>query len=534
MKDLRRKREAILQALTLGALLLAGIASVIFYARFDLTTTKAFTLSETTKKLHLELPETLRVTYFVSGNLAERHPGPVAIEDLLREIESRSRGKITVRIVDPKDDTSEAESFGLAPQQMQIVERSEQRVALVYSGITMEYLDRFETIPLVISADTLEYDFVKAVRSLIASVSPVAGFMVGDDDKTVGVDYRTLAAAVQRSGYEIREVQRGSPVDPDITLLFVLGNAAMDRYDAWFVDQYLMAGGRVFFAVKGVDINPESGLQATTVPEGGMLGVLSAYGIELGRELVLDQANLTVPFQSQNPRGGMTIQYLRYPHWIVLDPRNANHDHPMTAKLAGLDLYWPSPIRLKPVQGVVYDELAKTSVRSWLQTRDFAAGPGDSALYALERDTTSGQYLVAVAASGSFGSAFKAGDEPRREGVEPLGPGIAESPGTRLVVVSSADFLTELMRMSESTFNVSFALSAADWLSSGDDLIAIRSRLDADRRLNKIQDEATRSMLVFFTYFVNLALIPLGVILVGLLRSWKRSRLERRARGAEE
>ena len=308
----------------------------------------------------------------------------------------------------------------------------------------------------------------------------------------------------------------------------------MDRYDAWFVDQYLMAGGRVFFAVKGVDINPESGLQATTVPEGGMLGVLSAYGIELGRELVLDQANLTVPFQSQNPRGGMTIQYLRYPHWIVLDPRNANHDHPMTAKLAGLDLYWPSPIRLKPVQGVVYDELAKTSVRSWLQTRDFAAGPGDSALYALERDTTSGQYLVAVAASGSFRSAFKAGDEPRREGVEPLGPGIAESPGTRLVVVSSADFLTELMRMSESTFNVSFALSAADWLSSGDDLIAIRSRLDADRRLNKIQDEATRSMLVFFTYFVNLALIPLGVILVGLLRSWKRSRLERRARGAEE
>ena len=155
-------------------------------------------------------------------------------------------------------------------------------------------------------------------------------------------------------------------------------------------------------------------------------------------------------------------------------------------------------------------------------------------MYALERDTTSGQYLVAVAASGSFGSAFKAGDEPRREGVEPLGPGIAESPGTRLVVVSSADFLTELMRMSESTFNVSFALSAADWLSSGDDLIAIRSRLDADRRLNKIQDEATRSMLVFFTYFVNLALIPLCVILVGLLRSWKRSRLERRARGAEE
>jgi ABC-type uncharacterized transport system involved in gliding motility auxiliary subunit len=533
MKDIRRKRETLLLALTLGALLLAGIASVIFYARFDLTATKAFTLSETTRNLHLELPETLRVTYFVSGNLADRHPGPAAIEDLLREIESRSRARIRVRIVDPKDDTAEPESFGLAPQQMQIVERSEQRVALVYSGIAIEYLDRFETIPFLISADTLEYDFVKAVRSLIVNETPVAGFMVGDADKTVGVDYRTLAASVQRSGYEIREVQRGSPVDPDISLLFVLGNTAMDRYDSWFVDQYLMAGGRVFFAVKGVDINPENGLQATAVPEGGLLGVLSAYGIEIGRELVLDQSNLTVPFQSQNPRGGMTIQYLRYPHWIVLDPGNANRDHPMTAKLAGMDLYWPSPIRLNPVQGIVYDELARTSVRSWLQTRDFATGPGDSALYALERDTTGGQYLVAVAAGGSFKSAFKAGDEPQREGVEPLGPVLAASPETRLVVVSSADFLTELMRMSESTFNVSFALSAADWLGSGDDLIAIRSRLDTDLRLNKIQDEATRSLLVFFTYFVNLALIPLGIVLVGLLRTWKRSRLERQARGAE-
>jgi ABC-type uncharacterized transport system involved in gliding motility auxiliary subunit len=533
MKDQRRKREAVVVALSLGLLFLAGIASVIFYVRIDLTASKAFTLSDTTKRLHLELPERARVTYFVSRNLADRHPGPGAVEDLLREIESRSRGKITVRIVDPKDDPTGAESFGVAPQQMQIVERSEQRVALVYSGIVIEYLDRFETLPLVISADNLEYNFVKALRSLVSKVTPIAGFLVGDGDKTVGVDYRTLAASVQRSGYEIREVQRGSPVDPDISLLFVLGNAAMDRYDAWFVDQYLMAGGRVFFAVKGVDINPEYGLQAAAIPEGGLLGILSAYGIDLGRELVLDQANLTVPFQSQNPRGGMSIQYIRYPHWIVLDPRNANPDHPMTMRLAGLDLYWPSPIRLRPVQGVVHEELARTSVRSWLQTRDFATGPGDVALYALERNDTTGQYLVAVAATGRLSSAFQAGDRPHREGAEPLGSGLASSPETRLVVVSSADFLTELMRMSDSTFNVSFALSAADWLSSGDDLIAIRSRLDADRRLNKVQDEPTRSTLVFLTYLVNLALIPLGVILIGLSRSWKRRQMERRARGAE-
>ncbi|PKL07449.1 MAG: hypothetical protein CVV51_14030, partial [Spirochaetae bacterium HGW-Spirochaetae-7] len=33
---------------------------------------------------------------------------------------------------------------------MQVVERSEQRLALVYTGIVVEYLDRHETIPAIL------------------------------------------------------------------------------------------------------------------------------------------------------------------------------------------------------------------------------------------------------------------------------------------------------------------------------------------------------------------------------------------------
>ena len=44
MKDIRKKQESLLLVLTLGALALAAIASVIFYARFDLTASRAFTL----------------------------------------------------------------------------------------------------------------------------------------------------------------------------------------------------------------------------------------------------------------------------------------------------------------------------------------------------------------------------------------------------------------------------------------------------------------------------------------------------------
>ena len=525
------KRDSAILALASLAFVLAAIASTMFFERIDLTQSRAFTLSKASRGLHAEIPETVRITYFVSRSLADRHPGPAAIEDLLREMEAANKGTIRVRIVDPTKDPSEAEGFGLVAQQMQVVERSEQRVALVYTGIVVEYLDRHETIPAILSQETLEYELVKAIRAAVGAKRQVLGLLTGDSDKTVANDYQSLSAAFSSAGYEIRETARGAVVEDDIDVLFVLGNAAMDRYDASCVDSYLMRGGKAFFAVKGVDVDPEYGLAAKAVPEGGLLSVLASYGFEVSRRLVLDQSNLTVPFQTQGPAGGYQIQYVRYPHWVAIDARFTDADSPLTARFAGLDLFWPSPMTLRPAPGATYRELARTSPQAWLQTGNFAAGPQDQQLYALERDTTSGQYLVAASATGSFPSAFAAGDPPVRDGAAPAPlPPASSSPQTRIVVISSADAMTDLMKMSDSMFNASFALSAADWLSSSDDLIAIRTRAAADTRLNKVKDDGLRSFLVGLTYAMTLGFLPLCVIGFAWLRQSRRNRAERASR----
>lgn len=526
-----KKQERTLMLLTLLALVLLGVASVRYYTRLDLTSSRAFTLSKAARGLHAEIPERVRITYFISKSLADRHPGPAAIEDFLRELEAVSRGKIQVRIVDPTKNPAEAESFGLVAQQMQVVEQSEQRLALVYTGIVVEYLDRHQTIPAILSTDTLEYEIVKAIRASISDRKPVVGLLSGDSDKTIANDYQTLANGLAQSGYEPREIRAGTAIDDDVDLLYVLGNASLDRYDAAFIDAFLMRGGKAFFAVKGVNIDPNNGLAAAPVQEGGLLPVLASYGFDVARQLVLDQSNLTVPFQTQAPQGGYQIQYVRYPHWVAIDARYTSATNPITAHFAGLDLYWPSPITLRPVGAVQYEELAKTTTKAWLQTKNFAAGPQDQPLYAMERDTTTGQYLVAAAAKGAFPSAFAVGPMPTRTGSPAVPtPKANSSPETRIVVVSSADFLTDMMRMSDSTFNASFALSAADWLASADDLIAIRSRAVIDTRLNRIQDADTKAFLVVLTYIVTLGLVPLGVIGYGLARAGRRARKERESR----
>jgi ABC-type uncharacterized transport system involved in gliding motility auxiliary subunit len=531
-----RKRERLLFALSLTALALAALASTRFFLKLDLSEGRAHTLSAAARNLYKDIPDTVRISYYISKALKDKHPGPAAIEDFLHELASASRGAIRVRVLDPGKDPAEAESFGVAAQQLQIVERSEQRVALVHTGIVIEYLDRYETIPALIDTATLEYDLVKAVRKLVRNSGAIAGFLVGDADKSLGNDYPSLVATLQRAGYQPQELQRGQAIDPGISVLFVLGNAALDRYDAYFVDQYLMNGGKVFFAIKGVDVNPDYGLAARALPEGGFLSALQAYGLELRRELVLDQLNLTVPFQTGGAGGASTIRYVRYPHWLAIDARFVDASHPIGAGFSGLDLFWPSPLILRSVAGVSAVELVKTSPKAWKQTKELAAGPEEAYLYENERASTEGQYVLAAALSGSFTSAFAGGDLPSREGEAPLPAPLARSPDTRIVALSSADFLTELVRMSGSGFNLSFALAAADWLSSDEDLAAIRSRAERDLRLNKLSDENARALLISLTYVINLFIIPAAAIGYGIARSHKRSKRERiaRARGETE
>ncbi len=177
------RQERILQALALAAFALAAAAGGIFRFRIDFTSGRSFTLSEASRGLHREIPETVSVTYYVSDSLARRHPGPRAVEDLLREMEAHGRGSLRVSVQDPSGREGRVESLGVYPRQMRVEERSEARIATVYSGIVLEYLDDFRVLPAVLGAENLEYEMVKAVRSLVRGVVPVAGLLASLRDR---------------------------------------------------------------------------------------------------------------------------------------------------------------------------------------------------------------------------------------------------------------------------------------------------------------------------------------------------------------
>lgn len=526
-QNIRKRRSLVVLLLSLAVIVAAVLVADRFSFRLDLSADGANTLSKASRELYKEIPEQLRITYYISSTLADRHPGPRAVEGLVRSLAAASRGKIAVDVADPASGKREAavEALGIAPQRMQIVEKNEQRVALVYSGIVVQYLSRTQVLPFVLSTDTLEYDLVKAIKAAIADKKQVASILVGDADKSLANDYKSLSDALQRSGWDSKEIHPGDAVPPETSVLLVLGNNALDDYDAYRVDAYLASGGRAFFAVKGVDVQVRQGLTASPLKNDALLRALESYGVKVDRELVLDQSSLTAPFQVNSPFGGQAISYVQYPHWIMTRPEFRDSKSPLTARSSGLDLFWPSPLEAVPRTGVAYSALVKTTPKAWLQKSRFAVSPDEAGMYAAEAGSTTGQYVLAATLSGVLPEAYAGKSVPTRAGVAALPPLPQEPRASRILVVGSADFANDLMTITDSSFNAAFIAGAADWLSSGDDLVAIKTRGARDSRLAKVQDPDARSLLISLAYVVNLGLVPLLVLGFGLARSMKRRRL---------
>ena len=526
-----KRRALAILALTLGVLVSAVLVTDRFHFRLDLTADHAYTLSKASRELYKSIPEQVRITYYISPILAARHPGPRAVKDFLEEFAAASHGKISVDVSNPSTGNGERaaaiETLGIQPQRMQIVDRNEQRVALVYSGIEIQYLDKTQVIPFVLGTSTLEYDLVKAIRAAVSNHGDVAAVLVGDSDKSLGTDYRTLSDTMKRNGWTVQEIHPGDAVPPEASVLIVLGDTGMDDYASYRIDDYLANGGKALFAVKGVNVDARQNLSATPLVNNPLLEDLQAYGVKVDPDLVLDPSSLTVPFQEASPYGGALIRYVRYPHWVVTRPENRDAKNPLTARLAGLDLFWPSPLQLIQRNGVDEQALVKSTPKAWLQTKRFAVGPQDEPYYADEADSTTGQYVLAASLSGVLPQAFAGKSVPTRPGAEALPPLPAVSRPSRIIVVGSSDFATDLMTMTDSLFNASFVSDAADWLASGDQLVSIRTRGTRDLRLSKIQDPDTRNAVIMFIYVLNLGIIPLLVLLFGFMRSRRRRRLAR-------
>ncbi len=226
----------------------------------------------------------------------------------------------------------------------------------------------------------------------------------------------------------------------------------------------------------------------------------------------MDPQNEPFPVQVDRQVGGMTvreIQAINYPFFVDVRASGMDKTSPIVSKLSAVTMNWASPITVdaEKNQGRQVTVLLKSSANSWLRTTadiqpDLKKYPNVG--FPVEGEKASRNLAVSV--RGSFDSFFKGKPSPlgsavKRQAHPPWGrpvrkhlaltdPGpqaggaIETSPDTaRLVVVGSAEFLTDIVFQISSSLaqdrylnSLQFLQNAVDWSVEDLDLLGIRSR----------------------------------------------------------
>ncbi|MDR1574535.1 MAG: GldG family protein [Treponema sp.] len=520
-----RKQTAALTVLSLVALALAFLVSRRFWFRLDFTRNRAYTISAVSRNLHTEIPDQVRITYYLSDKLRSMHPMPGEIEDLLREYAAYSRGKIRLVVRDPVKArlAEQVERLGIQPQQIQTVAEDQSSLVTVYTGLAIEYLDAIEVLPVVFSLDTLEYDLTSRIRALVRGSERQIGIIAGD--RRWNEDYVYLNQAFAGAGYRPYLIAPGDEIPDSLPALFVLGGAeALDGRALYRIDRYIRLGGRALFALDGIYVDALGSFEARRPNDQGLLEMVASYGVSVRPELVLDRAALTLQYRTGSPGGG-GVQYriIRYPHWIAVLPESGNLEHPVSAHFGGLDLFWASPLELHAPEGVEAVPLFTSTGDAWVMRDRFYTNPEDAGLFEREAAQTRGLKILGASLTGTFPSWFSGAPKPAGEGSEEELPDMPARPRpSRIIVVGDTDFATALIGVSGGGQNLDFLLQAADWLGNDDDIIGIRSRESGAGRLDRIIDPEKRIAAMRLVQLVNVILTPLFVVFAGLLFAWRR------------
>jgi ABC-2 type transport system permease protein len=535
--------------LMVALILVAGnfLASRIL-ARIDLTKDREFTISKATREVLRDLDDIVTVKVYFSKRL----PPNLAtlrrnIDDVLREYQTYSHGKVRVEYVDPSDKPEEEQKLrflGIPQVQLNVLEKDQLQVINGYMGIAILYADRHQSIPIVQDINTLEYDLTAGILQVLSTEKRTIGFLAGTNAPDLSREFESLNQLLSKS-YQVRPVdlQQGkTPVPPEVNTLIVARPQSLSERVQWQIDQFVMRGGRVLFLVDAMRLDDQMGLANPIPVLSGLDEMLAFYGVRPERALLQDKA----PFiENAGFSQGFMRYSIAYPLWPKASGKNLSTENPVTSRLDALVLPWTAPVDVlvaeAPVRGAKSDStatrsssqpevratiLARSSPRATIQQGRFDLTPPSPFQEQMRPQGGEKSYPLAVALVGRFKSYFAGKPVPTAPGdstgaIEASPSASSESPQTQIVVVGSSSFAYSNF-LSMFPGNQEFILNAIDWMTLGDRLIAIRSRGATDRPIGINSAGGKAAFKYLNTFGVALLVGVFGVVRYSVNRRRRR------------
>jgi len=552
------------------ALALLVIINVLANARFgntplyralDLTEDKRFTLNEATVKQVRELEAPLFARVLLAGELPadyQRLAGKV--EDMLLDF-SGENSLLEYEFADPLAGSKEqreerqrnlAEEGVLPVTVYAAASAAERSVTVVYPYVILYYGERTRIVPLLEPAlpgvspavqinqseTLLEYNLIHAIEGLTNNDKRVIGFTFGHGELP---PIRTADLVSElRKDYEIGPVNLDSFATlPTAIELLVVAKPTLpfSDFDAFKLDQYVMNGGKIIWAIDAVGMDHDSLITRNEFyPEPRELGlddIFFRYGFDLTPVLGLDMTNTKIAVMTGRSASGSNIKLTPFHYHVLSVPRET---HPIIKNVNPVDLRFPTVIEIKNAED---PDVKKTVL---LQSSDRARRKRipapidlDAQKYDLDQarfheDSLPFSLLLEGTFTSSYANRLSAANERdlRAGGMAFRGKSVP----TSMIVIADGDVLANPVSNGKvqplgynkwdkfQYGNKAFMLNAIEYLLNPDGAISARNKKIALRLTNK---EAARADAAYWR-ILNIVLPLLLLAVFGGVFNWLRRR----------
>ena len=539
----------------------AVVLSHVWVVRWDMTDDKHYSLSEASKALLRETDAPIEVTVLLGGDLnAGFRRLQKATEETLEEMavygDVRVNDEMTALLNDKRMD-----SLALSPI---IIHEREQNgktaQTKVYPYALMRYKGKKAVVTLLkntrglsgeenlnASIEQLEFAFSEALHLLLQTATPRIAILEGHNEPDEAHTYDLMTAL---SKYF--QVDRGSivpsqpafrdePEEIDVHLLdgyqaiiIAAPQTAFNDAERFVIDQYIMRGGTVLWAIDGVRFS-EQVLQAEgftpIIPlDLGLTEMLFRYGIRITPALVQDIQCLPIPVNvSPNPEQ----PNLQPMPWTFAPLLLTSQGSPITRNMGQVMSTFVSPVEaVGGDDGIEKRVLLATSTASRV-----TATPGKVDLNDMQPDMQEFKYQyvpVAVSLEGVFPSAYAHRMVP--DGIATNEPIRKESTSTRQVVIASGSVLLnetqkgQILPMGYDRYsgmqfsNRDMIVNTLLWLTDEEGLIGLREKNVALRLLNDKRAHEERLRVQLISTICPIAILALigGIVFIARKRKFER------------
>jgi ABC-2 type transport system permease protein len=541
------KKKKNIVFLIVGIILL-NFVNQSFYKRFDLTSDKRYTLSETTKAILVNVDEPLFITVYLEGDFPSEFKR-LQVETLqyLEEL-SAENSNIKIHFENPENQREYLIKKGMMPSQLTVEENGKLSEAIIFPWAEINFENKTAIISLLPNAivasqeeqlqkavENLEYSFSNAINSIMQTKKKSVAIVTGNGELEDIYQYSFLSEVAKK--YKLAKFTLDSvSTNPQQTLkditafdlaIIAKPTQKFTAKEKLTLDQFIINGGKTLWMLDNVQADQDSlfnnGKMLAFPRNLNLTDLLFSYGIRINTTLVKDLYAAKIALATGTVGNQTQFQNL---DWFYHPLVSGNPNHAITKNIAPVRLQFANQIdtlknNIKKTPLLMSSRLTqKVGTPTIIELQSIADEPQN-------KDYVSGNQLFAVLLEGDFNSAYK-------NRVKPFETSLYRESATqnKMIVLADGDVgknqilkgkPTDLARdkwTNEQFGNKDFLLNAVDYLLDDAGLMELRNKTLKINILDKQKAFKERT----FWQFLNIGLPLILLFSFGFIFNYLRKR----------